>query len=68
MSDTKSLDEILTEAYASRRVWSQEQWQLEAWVSTYISIRDGEVARVTDDVPRLTGHPARTLEQAITTT
>ena len=61
-------DEILTEAYASRRVWSQEQWQLEAWVSTYISIRDGEVARVTDDVPRLTGHPARTLEQAITTT
>ena len=61
-------DETLDEAYASRRIWSDEHWQLDAWVSTYTSIRDGEVAQVTDDVPRLTGHPARTLEQAITTT
>ncbi len=60
-------NETVEEAYASRRVWSQEQWQLDAWVSTYTSIRDSEVARVTDDVLRLTGHPARTLEQAITT-
>ncbi len=60
-------NQTVEEAYASRRVWSQEQWQLDAWVSTYTSIRDGEVARVTDDVLRLTGHPARTLEQAITT-
>jgi NAD(P)H dehydrogenase (quinone) len=58
-------EETLDEAYASRRKWSTEQWQLDAWVSTYSAIRDGEVAEVTDHVERLTGHPARTIEQAI---
>ncbi|RLV50070.1 SDR family oxidoreductase [Nocardioides mangrovicus] len=58
-------DESLTEAYESRRRWSSEQWQLDAWVSTYTAIRDGEVARVSDDVERVGGHPARTLEQAV---
>lgn len=55
----------LEQAYASRRVWSEEQWQLDAWVSTYTAIRDGEVAGVSADVERLTGHPARTLEEAL---
>ena len=59
------VEESLEEAYASRRRWSQEQWQLDAWVSTYTAIRDGEVAAVTGDVERLTGHPARTLEEAL---
>ena len=58
-------EETLDEAYASRRKWSEEQWQLDAWVSTYTAIRDGECAPVTDDVPSLTGHPARTLEEAV---
>ena len=58
-------EETLDEAYASRRKWSTEQWQLDAWVSTYTAIRDGEVAEVTEDVAKLTGHPARTIEQAI---
>ena len=58
-------EETLDEAYASRRRWSTEQWQLDAWVSTYTAIRDGEVATVSGDVERLTGHPARTIEQAI---
>ena len=58
-------EETLDEAYDSRRKWSTEQWQLDAWVSTYTAIRDGEVAQVTGDVERLTGHPARTIEQAI---
>ncbi len=58
-------DETVDEAYASRSSYGAEQWQLDAWVSTYTAIRNGEVARVTDDVERLTGHPARTLEQAL---
>lgn len=58
-------EESLDEAYASRRVWSTERWQLDAWVSTYTAIRDGEVDAVSGDVEKLTGHPARTIEQAI---
>lgn len=60
------VQETLAEAYASRRKFTDEQWQLDAWVSTYTAIADGELERVTGDVPKLTGHPARTLEQAIT--
>jgi NAD(P)H dehydrogenase (quinone) len=58
-------DETVDEAYASRSTYGAEQWQLDAWVSTYTAIRNGEVARVTDDVQRVTGHPARTLEQSL---
>lgn len=57
--------ETLAEAYASRRQYSDEQWQLDAWVSTYTAIADGEVARVSDDVQRVAGHPARTIEEAL---
>jgi NAD(P)H dehydrogenase (quinone) len=59
-------DETTEEAYASRRAaYGAEDWQLDAWVSTYTAIADGSVAEVTDDVRRVTGHPARTLEQAL---
>ncbi len=60
-------DETVEQAYASRRAaypWA-EDWQLDAWVSTYTAIRDGSCAEVTDDVQRVSGHPARTLEQAL---
>jgi uncharacterized protein YbjT (DUF2867 family) len=59
-------EQSLEEAYATRRVLTDEQWQLDAWVSTYTAIRDGTVERVADDGPRLLGRPARTLEQALT--
>ncbi|WP_375400433.1 NAD(P)H-binding protein [uncultured Amnibacterium sp.] len=59
------VDQTEDEAYASRRVFTTEQWQLDAWVSTYTAIRDGTASAVSADVPRLTGHPARMLEQAI---
>ena len=60
-------DESLEEAYAWRRAaYGAEQWQLDAWVSTYTAIADGSVAGVTEDVLRVTGHPARTIEQALT--
>jgi NAD(P)H dehydrogenase (quinone) len=58
-------DETVDEAYESRAVFGAEQWQLDAWVSTYLAIALGEVADVSPDVERLTGHPARTIEEAL---
>jgi NAD(P)H dehydrogenase (quinone) len=65
--DLRFEDETEDEAYASRRAAYPDagDWQLDAWVSTYTAIRDGSCAEVTGDVERLTGHPARTLEQAL---
>ena len=59
-------DESVEEAYAWRReAYGAEDWQLDAWVSTYTAIAEGTVADVTDDVRRVTGRPPRTLEQAL---
>ncbi len=57
--------ETLPEAYASRAVYGAEHWQVEAWVSTYTAIAGGELAEVTDEVPRLTGRPATSLEELL---
>ena len=54
-------DETLEEAYESRRRWEAPDWQYDAWVSTYTAIKVGEVAAVTDDVRRVTGHPPLSL-------
>jgi NAD(P)H dehydrogenase (quinone) len=65
--DLRFEDETEEAAYASRRAaYDAEQWQLDAWVSTYTAIRDGECARVTDDVRRIIGTRPRTLERALT--
>lgn len=60
-------DETLDEAFASRRAGypDAEQWELDAWVSTYTAIADGSVAQVTEDVPMLTGRPAMTFEECL---
>ncbi|OKI31445.1 SDR family oxidoreductase [Saccharothrix sp. CB00851] len=50
--------ETVEEAYRSRASYGAPDWQLDAWVSTYTAIANGELARVTDAVPTLTGHPA----------
>jgi NAD(P)H dehydrogenase (quinone) len=60
------VEETIDEAYASRRRYSTEQWQLDAWVSTYVSIASGELSEVSPDVERVIGRPARTLEQTLT--
>ncbi len=59
------VDQTLDEAYATRRAFTEEQWQLDAWVSTYTAIGSGDLAGTTSDVERLTGHAPRTLEQAL---
>ena len=58
-------DETLDEAYASRAGYGAPDWQVDAWVSTYTAIATGQLARVTDDVRRLTGQPPRTLRQLL---
>ena len=64
--DLRFEDETEEAAYAWRREeYGAAPWQLDAWVSTYTAIRDGSVADVTDDVRRVTGHEARTLEQVL---
>jgi NAD(P)H dehydrogenase (quinone) len=63
--DLSFVNETVPEAYASRRQFSDEHWQLDAWVSTYTAIANGEVARITDDVRQIAGHPARTFEDAL---
>lgn len=64
--DLRYEQETVEEAYAFRKAaYDAANWQLDAWVSTYTAIADGSCSAVTDDVLRLTGHPARTLEQAL---
>jgi uncharacterized protein YbjT (DUF2867 family) len=53
--------ETVEEAYRSRAVYGAPGWQVDAWVSTYTAIAAGELAAVTDAVPRFAGHPATTL-------
>lgn len=59
------VDESIEEAYASRASFGAPDWQLDAWVSTYLAIADGSLSSVTTAIPDLTGHPAKTLEQAL---
>ena len=55
------VDETLQEAYASRAVYGAPDWQVDAWVSTYTAIAQGDAEVVSGDVERITGRPARSL-------
>jgi NAD(P)H dehydrogenase (quinone) len=57
--------ETLEEAYASRAKYGAPKWQVDAWVSTYTAVASGELAPVSDDIPRLTGHPATSLRELL---
>ena len=56
-------DETLPEAYESRAGYSAPSWQVDAWVSTYTAMADGEQERITDDIRALTGHDPQTLAE-----
>ncbi|MBT2537765.1 SDR family oxidoreductase [Arthrobacter sp. ISL-69] len=47
--------ETVEEAYASRAPYGAPGWQVDAWVSTYTAIANGELAGPTSDVHALTG-------------
>ncbi|MCO8270569.1 SDR family oxidoreductase [Actinoplanes sp. TRM 88003] len=58
-------NETLPEAYASRASYGAPEWQVEAWVSTYTAIADGELEAVSTAIPDLTGHPATSLTELL---
>jgi NAD(P)H dehydrogenase (quinone) len=55
--------QTVEEAWATRRPSGHPDWEVEGWVTSYRAIAAGEMARVTDVVPTLSGHPARTLAE-----
>jgi uncharacterized protein YbjT (DUF2867 family) len=55
--------ETVEEAWASRRPSGHPDWEIEGWVTSYLAIAAGELAQVSDLVPRVTGHPARTVAE-----
>jgi NAD(P)H dehydrogenase (quinone) len=59
-------DETVEEAYESRRRWPAPGWQYDAWVSTYLAVRAGELEPVSGDVERVTGQPPVDLETLLT--
>lgn len=56
------VDERVDEAYASRQPLGAPDWQLDAWVTTYLAIARGELDVASDTVERLTGRPPRSFE------
>jgi len=48
--------ETLDEAYASRASYGAADWEVEAWVTTYLAIAAGELAGLSDAVQRVAGH------------
>jgi NAD(P)H dehydrogenase (quinone) len=64
-SEVRYHPETVEEAYASRASYDAPDWEVEAWVSTYLAIADGSLARVSGAIQDLTGHPARTLDQVV---
>ncbi|MEV4335332.1 NAD(P)H-binding protein [Streptomyces sp. NPDC049597] len=57
------LPESEDEAYASRAGYGAEEWEVTGWVTSYEAMAAGEMAAVSDAVPRLTGHPAQSLRE-----
>jgi uncharacterized protein YbjT (DUF2867 family) len=53
--------ETLEEARESRAHFNPSDWELEAWVSTYVAIATGEISIVSHTVQALTGHAPQTL-------
>ncbi|EHI74676.1 NmrA-like dehydrogenase/reductase [Streptococcus criceti] len=47
--------ETVEEAYESRKAWSAEDWEYDAWVSTYTAIAKGEQAGLSNDIERVLG-------------
>jgi NAD(P)H dehydrogenase (quinone) len=59
-------EETVEQAYASRAKYGAPDWQLEAWVSTYLAIRNGEMELVTNDVRDVTGAAPMSLAEFLT--
>ncbi|MCW2742014.1 MAG: NmrA family protein [Blastococcus sp.] len=60
---TEYRDQSVEQAWATRRPSGHPDWEIEGWVTSYLAIAAGDLATVTDAVPSLTGHPARTVAE-----
>lgn len=58
-------NETWDEALESRAHYGAPRWEVEAWVSTYTAIAEGEMAAVSPDVERLTGRRPLTLRDIL---
>ena len=58
-------EQTVEEAWATRRPSGHPDWEIEGWVTSYLAIAAGELATVSDVVPTLTGHPARTVAEQL---
>jgi NAD(P)H dehydrogenase (quinone) len=54
------------DAYASRSHFGASDWQVEAWVSTYLAIAEGELDIVTESNKLLSGHEPTSFERFVT--
>jgi uncharacterized protein YbjT (DUF2867 family) len=62
---TEYRPQTVEEAWATRRPSGHPDWEIEGWVTSYLAIAAGELASVTDVVPRVTGHPARSVAEQL---
>jgi hypothetical protein len=56
---------IAAPAGEGRTRFVSRDWKIEGWVTSYLAIAAGELATVSDVVPTLTGHPARTVAERL---
>lgn len=59
------VDETIEEARASRAHYGAPDWLVDAWISTYTAIRDGELQHVSGDIDRLLDRPPTSFDEAI---
>jgi uncharacterized protein YbjT (DUF2867 family) len=63
--EVRYVEETLEEARESRRPSGHPDWEIEGWVTSYAAIAAGDLARVSDAVERIAGHPPRSLERML---
>ena len=59
------VDESVEEAYESRKKWPAQNWEYDAWVSTYTAIKVGEQGGVSTVVEKVLGRPAMSLVEVV---
>lgn len=57
--------ETMEEAWESRRSYGAPDWEVEGWITSYAAVGSGEMAVLSDTVPRVAGHPPMTLRQLL---
>lgn len=57
--------ETIEQAYASRAHYGAPDWEVAGWVSSYAAIAVGEMATVSDTVPRVAGHAATSFAELL---